>query len=423
MAKRLLLSVMLLVSFSWVGRLHAQQDTTGLGVDELFTIARQDAFSGKRKEARVILRRILLRSPRYVDVRVLLGRTLAWDGLYDSARIELAKALRSDPSNADTYRAMIDNENWSEKYQAAISIADQALAKYPNDDDILVKKAMALRNLGRDYEALTLLARAEDINPSRKDIPDLREQIRSKSMDYSVSVNYTGDKFSDIYDPMHLGYLQLSRRTPYGSVFARVNYGYRFRTNGIQEELDFYPRIMNGVYGYLNYGYSESDIFPRHRAGAEVYGKLPYAMEGSLGLRYLYFGPQSTVTIYTGSLGLYNGNYYFSLRPYITPNGSSFSRSIGLLVRRYFNDADTYVSVKGSLGFTPDERNVILSTGTNGTQIYFLKAQDLGVGWQCAATNQFIFNLTFDATHQELSFSPGDFVYDYSLSAGVRYIF
>ena len=29
-------------------------------------------------------------------------------------------------------------------------------------------------------------------------------------MDYSVSVSYTGDRFSDIYDPMHLAYLQLS---------------------------------------------------------------------------------------------------------------------------------------------------------------------------------------------------------------------
>jgi len=222
---------------------------------------------------------------------------------------------------------------------------------------------------------------------------------------------------------MHLVYLQLSRRTPYGSLFARVNYGYRFLTKGTQGEIDFYPKIKSGIYGYLNYGYSQSDIFPRHRAGAELYGRLMASTEGSLGIRYLYFGPTSTVTIYTGSLGLYKGNYYFSLRPYITPNSTSFSRSIGLLVRRYFNDADTYISLKGSVGFTPDERSVILSTGENGKDIYFLKSQNLGVGWQYAATTQFVFTLTFDATHQELSFSPGEYVYDYSLSTGIKYIF
>ena len=40
-----------------------------------------------------------------------------------------------------------------------------------------------------------------------------------------------------------------------------------------------------------------------------------------------------------------------------------------------------------------------------------------------AVCGQFVFMLTFDATHQELSFSPGKYVYDYSLSAGVKYIF
>lgn len=403
--------------------LFAQHDDQMLGVDELFTIARQRAFSGQRAEARVLLRRILERSPDYVDVRVLLGRTYAWDGSYDSARIELRKALKSNPSSLDAYEALIDNEVWSDHSETALGIADEALRMRPNSDGLFVKKAVALRNLGRDYEALTILARAEDINPSNSEISDLREQIRSKSMYYSVSLNYTGDRFSDIYDPMHLGYLQLSRRTSIGSVFARVNYGNRFRKNGIQEEVDFYPRIKSGIYGYLNYGYSQSDIFPRHRGGGELYGRLPSSMEGSLGFRYLYFGPGSSVTIYTGSLSLYLGNYYFSFRPYITPNGSSFSRSAGLLVRRYFSDADSYVYARGSIGYTPDERDVQLSTGVGGKETYFLKSQNVGIGCQYSLSSHYVFSATLDETHQELSFSPGNFVYDYSYSVGMKFVF
>jgi YaiO family outer membrane protein len=202
-----------------------------------------------------------------------------------------------------------------------------------------------------------------------------------------------------------------------------VNYGYRFQNSGIQGELDFYPKIMNGVYGYLNYGYSGADIFPKHRFGAEVYGRLPSSMEGSLGIRYLYFGPASTVTIYTGSLGLYRGNYYFSLRPYITPNNSSFSRSVSLLVRRYFGDADNYLSVKGSVGFIPDERTVIFSAGESGKETYFLKSENAGIGCQYALTSTHLLTVTFDITHQELSFDPGRYVYDYSFSVGVKTIF
>jgi YaiO family outer membrane protein len=402
--------------------LYAQSDTT-LGADELFMIARQRAFSGHRAEARILLKQILRRSPDYVDVRVLLGRTYAWDGKYDSARIELRRALKSNPSSVDAFEALIDNEVWSEHYDAALAAAEEALKHNPNNDELFVRKATALRHLGRDYEALTALARAEDINPSNPDISDMREQIRSKSMYYSLSLNYTGDKFSEIYDPMHLAYLQLSRRTPIGSVFARLNYGYRFQTNGIQEEVDFYPRIMTGYYAYLNYGYSASDIFPKHRGGGELYGKLPSSMEGSLGFRYLYFGPGSSVTIYTGSLSLYLGNYYFSLRPYFTPNGSSLSHSFDLLVRKYFSDADSYLYATGGIGYTPDERDVLLSTGTSGKETYFLKSQNVGVGIQYSLSIHYVLSASLEETHQELSFSPGNYVYDYTLSAGMKVVF
>ncbi|HTX20189.1 MAG TPA: YaiO family outer membrane beta-barrel protein [Bacteroidota bacterium] len=421
--KRLILILQLLVVV-FPGAMRAQTEKEMLlGVDELFTIARQRAFNGHRAEARVLLKAILQRSPDYVDVRVLLGRTYAWDGMYDSARIELRRALKSNPSSVDAYEALIDDELWSDHPEAALGVADEALKRDPNNDELLVKKAVVLRNLGRDYEALTILARAEDVNPANSQIADLREQIRSKSMYYSLSANYTGDRFSDIYDPMHLGYLQLSRRTAIGSVFARVNYGYRFKTPGYQEEVDFYPRIKSGIYAYLNYGYSEADIFPRHRAGGELYGRLPSSMEGSLGFRYLYFGPGSEVTIYTGSLNLYVGDYYFSFRPYITPGSGSFSRSGGLLVRRYFSDADSYVYARGSIGYTPDERDVLLATGVSGKEIYFLKSQNGGVGFQYSVTNHYVLSASYDLTHQELSFSPGSYVYDNSYSAGIKYIF
>ena len=111
------------------------------------------------------------------------------------------------------------------------------------------------------------------------------------------------------------------------------------------------------------------------------------------------------------------------MAPYITPGSGSFSRSAGLLVRRYFSDADSYVYARGSLGFSPDERDVILSTGESGKEIYFLKSQNGGIGCQYSITNHYILSASFDATHQELSFHPGEYVYDYSLSAGVKYVF
>ena len=402
--------------------LFAQQDTLVLGVDELFSVARMRAFEGRHEDARVLLRKILKRSPDYSDVRILLGRTLAWDGKYDSARAEFGVVLKADARNRDALLALVDVELWSDRFQDAVSLCDQGLKLRPNDDELGIKKARALRNLGNDKEALAVLGRAEDANPSNPDIAPLRDQIRLMSLYYSVSANYTYDYFSEIYDPMHLGYVQVSRRTSLGSVFGRLNYGYRFKSPGIQGEVDFYPRIKSGIYAYVNYGYSGDDIFPKHRFGAEVYGRLPSSMEGSVGLRYLYFGPNSHVTIYTGSLGIYEGNFYFVLRPYITPNNSSFSRSLSFLVRKYNGDADNYFSFKGSVGFTPDERTIVLSTGENGKETYFLKSQNIGVGCQVALQTTLLLTATYDLTHQELIFSRGEYVYDHSVSIGLKSI-
>jgi YaiO family outer membrane protein len=390
------------------------------GVDDLFLIARTKAFSGDRAGARIILNSILERLPNYHDVRILLGRTYAWDGKYDSARAAFNVVLKSNPADQDAASALSDTELWDEKFVAALDAASRALHYHPNDDALLVRKARAEKNLGREQDAVKSLLQAEEINPSNKDAIRLRQQLVLQSMLYTVGVNYTLDWFSSTYDPMHLAYLQLSRGTPYGTVIGRINYGNRFKKAGLQGEFDWYPRIADGMYGYLNYGFSDAAIFPKHRFGAEVYHKLPSSMEGSLGLRYLFFGANSTVTIYTGSLAWYYGNYYFSLRPYITPGNGNYSRSLSLLVRRYFGDADEYIAAKGGFGFSPDERSVILSTGENGRETYFLKSQNVGLGWQYPFTSFYLFVTTFDITHQELSFSPGEYTYDYSFSIGVR---
>ncbi len=413
--------ISLLLSFGFACQLGiAQIDTLKLTSDELFALAREKAFAGQREDARRLCKMILARSPSYSDVRILLGRTYAWDGRRDEARAEFYKVLSDNPAYKDALNALMDVELWDDKYGKALEIANRGLRSHPNDEDFLLKKARALKNLGRDEEALNVLAQLEDINPSYAGISPLREDIKITSMVHSVAVGYATDRFSEIYDPMHYAYLQLSRRTGYGSVFGRLNYSNRFQTEGIQFESDLYPRIADGVYAYLNYGYSNSNLFPRHRAGAEVYGKLPFSFEGSIGLRHLYFGPSSMVTIYTGSLGLYYGSYWFSLRPYLTPKDGGASKSMSLTVRRYFADAENYVSVRAGAGFSADERSIQSSAGFGGKEVFYLKSQTVSLGWQQSLAVHYLLNITFDLTNQELSFSPGSYVTMYSLSLGFR---
>jgi YaiO family outer membrane protein len=398
----------------------AQVDTLAQSADDMFATARQKAFSGERQEARKLCTIILARNPSYIDARVLMGRTYAWDGRYDSARAELSRALAKRPTYKDALDALTDVELWDHRYVEAIEIADRGLRSYPNEKSLLLKKARALKNLGRNDEALTILDRLEQIDPSGAGVSSLLRELNMTAHRNGVAVRYSTDRFSAKYDPMHYADFQVSRWTKYGSIFGRLNYARRFQSDGLQPEIDWYPSIAEGVYGYLNYGFSASDLFPKHRAGAELYSSLPWNFEGSAGFRHLYFSASRHITIYTGSLGLYFGSYWLALRPYLTSDKAGFSKSLSFNLRRYFGDGDNFLLLRGGVGFAVDERAMQSSAGFGGTEVFYLKAQTVGLGWQGSLGINYLLFATVDITRQELGVPPGTYVTMYSLSIELR---
>lgn len=171
----------------------------------------------------------------------------------------------------------------------------------------------------------------------------------------SVAVDYSYVYFDGDTEPWQLTSLSLGRRTRQGSVIGRVNYANRFGTSGIQLEADAYPKLTDRVYAYLNTGYAPSGVFPTWRFGGEVYANLMGGWEASAGMRELRFD-SAQVTLYTGSLGKYAGNYWISLRPFVHPKDDGVSTSANLIARRYFADANHYVGGRLGYGNTPTDR-------------------------------------------------------------------
>jgi YaiO family outer membrane protein len=89
-------------------------------------------------------------------------------------------------------------------------------------------------------------------------------------------------------------------------------------------------------------------------------------------------------------------------------------------MRRYVGDAETFVSLRAGAGFSADERPMQSSSGFMGQEVFHLKSQTIGVGWQQSIGTTSLFVTTFDDTNQELSFSPGRYVTMYSFSIGFR---
>lgn len=172
-----------------------------------------------------------------------------------------------------------------------------------------------------------------------------------------ATLAYERSQFADGVAPWSFAYLQLARRGSRGTLVGRVNYARRFALDGMQAEVDAYPKLREGTYAYLNAGFASTAVFPDVRLGGELYTSLPRAMEISAGARWMDFDSGSVV-IYTGSVGKYVRNYWISLRPFVTPREGDLSASANLSIRRYLTDPEQYVTLLLGAGTQPDERFV-----------------------------------------------------------------
>jgi len=337
-----------------------------VNVDSLFSEARRIAFEEEnREQARQLCQHALEAAPDYHDIRVFLGRLYAWDKQYNRAEEALSYVLSNNQKYTDARYALLDVYIWSEQYHEVLRTANEGLKFNPVNEKFLYSRALAQAELKQRDAAVTTLDKLLQINPSHEQGSSLLEQLREEGRLYKVSADYRLDRFQNAEapwaffctgqdrDPWHLFSVDVSRRMAFGTVIGRINHVQRFGIKGYQFEIDAYPKIRPGTYMYLNLGLSWTDLFPKYRLGGEVFQSLPGAFEASAGFRSMFF-ENSDVTVYTASVGKYYGSYWLNLRTFVTPKDVSFSRTIILTSRRYFGDADNFLSITVSLGESPD---------------------------------------------------------------------
>lgn len=129
----------------------------GLTIDEMFMAARQKAFNSERETARLICNYILRKVPNYVDVRILKGRTLAWDGRYEESEKELLNALKRLPYYDDIYLALLDMYWWSSQNEKSKIIVEKAIKSKIKNDDVAFKMARAYATMNDTKKATKII--------------------------------------------------------------------------------------------------------------------------------------------------------------------------------------------------------------------------------------------------------------------------
>lgn len=388
--------------------------------DTAFEVARKLAFNSQRKEAQDTLRLILTKYPNYHDIRSFLASTYSWDGDYEKAKKEFTYILKKSPDRLDTWEAAIKNELWRDASFSALEMADKALKYFPENSNILYLKASAEDATDNPEEALLTIEKILKSNPDHEKSITYKASLSDKLSLNVIGLKTSVDIYSEGFDPMQYYLLKYVRNTKYGSIHSKINFSRRFASNGVQFEVDLYPRIAKGLYAYMNFGVSNSFLYPDIRYGAELHKSLPKSFEASLGFRALKFS--STTYIYTGSIGWYSGNSYWSFRTYVTPGDPGVSKSGTLSYRKYRSDANNYLSIEAGAGFWP-ENNAFIFEGNEDTIIQ-LGSQKFNLGYYFSSkNNKNLWGIQSGVSRQEVSFNPGSYfwIYSFSLSWDLKF--
>ncbi|MBP7038435.1 MAG: YaiO family outer membrane beta-barrel protein [Bacteroidales bacterium] len=255
------------------------------------------AFEGKLEEAAADARKLLKAYPEYGDVRILLGRILAWQKNYDEAAAVIDTLLLTEPDNADALSARRDISLWS------------------------------------------------------KDNTAVETDFRT-----GYSFDYFEEPYTRFWQVFNVG---AGHRFGWGPAAAGVNIGNLItdpETNiyatEFQVEAEAYPRISDKNYAYVAYAYSPGNYFPTHRGAFEFWEILPKGWGISAGLNYYYF--DRNIFIGLASVEKYIGKYWLSGKCYVYFKDDGPRTSFYLNARRYFTDFN-YLQLTLGTGTAPDE--------------------------------------------------------------------
>ncbi len=375
-----------------------------------YRFARSLAHGGEHRAAKDTLQHILKKYPGNLQVISLLARTHSWDGEYELARKEFNKFTSRDRNSKEVWLAAIKNELYAANHATALGLANKALSYLGDDPDVDRLRQQSIENINQAVPA----------GEVKKE--PMAEAVREKEAKAVNTLGITNAvrMFDMIYEPMIYSSIDYKRQTRFGSIIPRINYSNRFNTHGIQYDIDLYPKFSKRFYAYINYGYSSSDIYPNHKIGGDLYANLPGAMEASGGMRYISFDTRDIMVV-TNSFGLYKGNYYFSLRSYITPKSNNLTRISGnLLVRKYLKDAENYLGISAGMGFSPEFRQITLDGMVLAETLLYLESQRLNMEYQFTGKGgPSVYKTRLGLARQELASSPGN--YFWSLLGGLTY--
>lgn len=396
--------------------LYGQSDD--LTSDELFTHARAAAFESKDYSKAIgLIKEAIQKSPDYADLHIFLGRLYTWSDKIDSATYVFVNMHNKNVKAEDFYLAYGYMLYWNNINQKAAKIINEGLQEHPSSEDLLVLHSKFNYGIKQYGEADKSVTRLLQINPKNTEANSLAQNLKDYTAKNAVSIQYDFTHFDKQFaDDWHIVGLSYKRATSLGSIIFKANYANKFADNGVQFELEAYPRISKMFYLYVGAGYSENvGIFSKYRTGVSLFANLPNSFEGEIGYRQLYFS--NNIWLYTASIGKYYQNLWFNLRTYLSPGQNNISHSYTGTVRYYLKGANDYIGFQAGTGISPEEnRNNLFMEDA-----FKLKTYKIGANYNFSVQKRNLINIS--ATYFNQEYRPAEKGNQYDFSIGYSRIF
>ncbi|WP_372792665.1 sulfatase-like hydrolase/transferase [Lutibacter sp.] len=152
--------------------------TRNLTFDQCFNLARETASNKDYKKARLLCDYIINELPNHADARTLKGRTLAWEGKYKVAEVELLSVVKRAPFYYDSYLALLDLYWWSNQDEKSIEIAQKAFNNELKDGNISFKLAKAYMRMDNNLKSEQIMDSLVKIYPEDQDYITFKQSLK-----------------------------------------------------------------------------------------------------------------------------------------------------------------------------------------------------------------------------------------------------
>jgi tetratricopeptide (TPR) repeat protein len=151
----------------------AAAEAFGLALDasddpgpELFLLlGRAHLEGGRMQDARKVISEASRRHPEDLDLKVLQGEVLLWEGDLPGARAFFDALLKGQGGSSEAYARVSETLLRRKRFEEAEAILKDGTRRHPSDDALFFARGAAMERLGRVGEAERFLAKAVRLNP------------------------------------------------------------------------------------------------------------------------------------------------------------------------------------------------------------------------------------------------------------------